>query len=199
MSLLGPLHSYQQSTLEPLIESATNARYPELYEAADHRPAQNLEQVTEGILNALGDPQTDHQAWRRFGHMGRALLIEVIPTIAGHWPAATPKANSVLATLEAWLSSSSSPPPVHQDIDGPLAPQALAEAIDVVRNAVRLTDRAHARRAIADMVDDCLQGYAIVPGSEGRRSVFNWWLHVVVPAAWALQRSARFDAAAPQP
>jgi hypothetical protein len=49
------------------------------------------------------------------------------------------------------------------------------------------------------MVDDCLQGYAIVPGSEGRRSVFNWWLHVVVPAAWALQRSARFDAAAPQP
>jgi len=184
--------------LEPLIESATNARYPELYEPVDHRPARKLEEVTEDILNAFGDPQTDHHAWRRFGHMGRALLIEVLPTIAGHWPPATAKANSVLAALETWLSSSSSPPPVNQDIDGPLAPQALAEALDVVRNASRLTDRAHARRAIADMVDDCLQGYAIIPGSEGRRSVFNWWLRIVVPAAWALQRSARFDSATPQ-
>lgn len=192
-SLLGPLCYYQRSSLNALIESAADACYPDLYEAVDHRPVKHLEQITDEILNAFGDPQTDDQAWWRFGHMGRALLIEVIPTISGHWPKGTAAVNAVLESLDRWLACSSVPSVPSNHIDGPRVPQALAEAIDVVINAARLFDRARARSAITEIVDDCLQGYAIFPGSAGRRNLFNWWLQVVVPAAWALQRPVRFN------
>jgi hypothetical protein len=37
-----------------------------------------------------------------------------------------------------------------------------------------------------DILDDCLEGYAIFPGSYGRRELFDWWLLEVVPASWYL-------------
>jgi hypothetical protein len=159
-----------------------------------------LAQTTEAILNAFGDPQADEVAWRRFGHMGRALLTEVMPTIAGHWPQGMGPVNTVLAALEQWLAPASTvpattAPSLSDHIDGPRVPQAIAEAIDVVCNAARLTDRARAREAIADIVDDCLQGYAMFPGSAGRRRLFDWWLQVVVPATWALRHPDRFNSA----
>jgi hypothetical protein len=191
-SLLRPLWHYQHS-LEPLIRDAAGARYPELYEAVDDRPARELEPIIDEILNACGDPRVSDQAWRRLGHMGRALLIEVLRTISGHWPAAMATAQAVLAALDGWLSSPSAPALLSDHIEGPRVPQAVAEAIDVVRNAARLTDRSRVRDALAEMVDDCLQGYAVFPGSAGRRNLFDWWLRVVVPAAWSLQRPARFS------
>jgi hypothetical protein len=197
VSVLGTLWGYQDP-LELLIRDAAGARYPELYEAVDDRPARDIEPVVDEILNVFGDPRVDDQAWRRFGYIGRALLIEVVRTISGHWPAATATAQAVLVALDEWLSSSSVPALLDDQIDGPRAPQAIAEAIDVVCNAARLTDRNCARDAVAEMVDDCLQGYAVFPGSAGRRSLFNWWLHDVVPAAWSLQRPVRFRDAAAQ-
>jgi hypothetical protein len=194
-----PMSAYQGS-LEPLIHDAAGARYPELYEAVDDRPARDIEPVVDEILTVFGDPRVDDEAWRRFGYVGRALLLEVLPTISGHRPAAVASAQAVLTALDRWLSSSSAPGPALLDvqIDGPRAPQAIAEAIDVVCNAARLADRSCARGAVAEMVDDCLQGYAVFPGSAGRRSLFDWWLHDVVPAAWSLQRPVRFHDAAAQ-
>jgi len=40
--------------------------------------------------------------------------------------------------------------------------------------------------ALIDILDDCLEGYAIFPGSYGRRDLLNWWLLDVVPATWHL-------------
>jgi hypothetical protein len=40
---------------------------------------------------------------------------------------------------------------------------------------------------LLEILDDCLEGYAIFPGSQGRRDLFNWWLLEVVPATWCLQ------------
>jgi hypothetical protein len=46
-------------------------------------------------------------------------------------------------------------------------------------------DPAAARPALLEMLDDCLAGYAVFPGSDGRRDLFNWFLVEAVPAAWS--------------
>lgn len=65
--------------------------------------------------------------------------------------------------------------------------QAIDEALDVFRNAVRVIDKTQAKAALLEMLDDCFEGYAIFPGSQGRRDLFNWWLLEAVPASWCLE------------
>jgi hypothetical protein len=43
-----------------------------------------------------------------------------------------------------------------------------------------------AKKALLEILDDCFEGYAIFPGSQGKRDLFNWWLLEVVPATWCL-------------
>jgi hypothetical protein len=64
--------------------------------------------------------------------------------------------------------------------------QAVNEALDVFYNALRVLDYNQAIAAILEILDDCLEGYAIFPGSYGRRELFDWWLLEVVPASWKL-------------
>ncbi|MGL5034932.1 MAG: hypothetical protein ACRC6M_14145, partial [Microcystaceae cyanobacterium] len=40
---------------------------------------------------------------------------------------------------------------------------------------------------LLEILSDCFEGYAIFPGSENRRDLFNWWLLDVVPAVWKLE------------
>jgi hypothetical protein len=40
--------------------------------------------------------------------------------------------------------------------------------------------------SLLDILENCLEGYAIFPGSHGRRELFDWWLLEVVPASWYL-------------
>jgi hypothetical protein len=69
-------------------------------------------------------------------------------------------------------------------------PPALHEALDVFANLARAFDPAAAPDALLEMLDDCLAGDAIFPGSDGRRDLFNWILIEVVPAAWKQRLSA---------
>ncbi|NEO28183.1 MAG: hypothetical protein F6K03_15215 [Kamptonema sp. SIO4C4] len=39
---------------------------------------------------------------------------------------------------------------------------------------------------LLNILGNCLEGDAIIPGSEGRRALFDWWLFEVVPASWQL-------------
>jgi hypothetical protein len=64
--------------------------------------------------------------------------------------------------------------------------QILDEAIDVFDNAIRVLNYDQSVEAILNILDDCLEGYAIFPGSYGRRELFNWWLLDVVPASYNL-------------
>ncbi|MBD2006106.1 MULTISPECIES: hypothetical protein [Cyanophyceae] len=64
--------------------------------------------------------------------------------------------------------------------------QTIDEALDVFKNAVRVIDYDQAVEAILEILDDCLEGYAIFPGSYGRRELFDWWLLDVVPASFYL-------------
>ncbi len=175
------------------IETARAGRYPELYEAADAREARDLDEATDDVLAALGDPRVDERAWRRLGFMGRAALVEAMPTIAAHWPPGLASADAVHSALDAWLSSASAPAAIAGLPAAPLAPQALGEAMEVVASAAHLMDRAQARAALSEILDSIFQGYAVFPGSEGRRALFDWWLDDVVPAAAALRAPPHFN------
>jgi hypothetical protein len=65
--------------------------------------------------------------------------------------------------------------------------QAIDEAIDVFRNLQRVTVPDRAREALLEILDNCFEGYAIFPGSAGKRDLFNWWVVEVIPAAWSQQ------------
>lgn len=64
--------------------------------------------------------------------------------------------------------------------------QVLPEALDVYSSAIKTLDYNQSLEALSDILDDCLEGYAIFPGSYGRRELFDWWLLEVVPASWYL-------------
>ncbi|MBD2568994.1 hypothetical protein [Anabaena lutea] len=64
--------------------------------------------------------------------------------------------------------------------------QAISEALDVFYNAMRVINYDQAVEAILEILYDCLEGYAIFPGSYGRRELFDWWLEDVVPASYNL-------------
>ena len=64
--------------------------------------------------------------------------------------------------------------------------QIWQEALDVYSNAIRTLDFNQSLEALLEILDDCLEGYAIFPGSQGRRKLFDWWLLEVVPASWFL-------------
>ena len=70
--------------------------------------------------------------------------------------------------------------------------QALDEAVDVFENLLRSLESSQSQNALLEILDDCFQGYAIFPGSENRRDLFNWWLLDVVPAVWKLQAPQMF-------
>lgn len=59
--------------------------------------------------------------------------------------------------------------------------QILDEAIDVFHNAIRTLDYYQVKSALMEILEDCLEGYAIFPGSKGRRELFDWWLLDVLP------------------
>ena len=63
----------------------------------------------------------------------------------------------------------------------------MDEALDVLKNSLKVLDIQQSKEALLNILDDCLEGYAIFPGSQGRRDLFNWWLLEVVPASWCLQ------------
>lgn len=64
--------------------------------------------------------------------------------------------------------------------------QILIEALNVFKNTIKMTNESQPLELLLDILDDCLEGYAIFPGSEGRRELFDWWLLKVVPASWFL-------------
>ncbi|WP_016950476.1 hypothetical protein [Anabaena sp. PCC 7108] len=64
--------------------------------------------------------------------------------------------------------------------------QEINEALDVFYNAIKVIKHDQSVEAILEILYDCLEGYAIFPGSYGRRELFDWWLLDVVPASYNL-------------
>lgn len=174
------------TSLDEAIDKASACRYLELYEPPSSA-VWDLEAAITAVLITLGDPATDDRAWRSLGFMGRAMLVEVKPTLITHWPSGTGRVEGVHLALDTWLSSESMTPFSLDPVVAPRVPQALSDAMDVVRGGARLLERVGACAAMLDILDAVFQGYAVFPGSAGRRVLFDWWLQEVVPAAAALR------------
>jgi hypothetical protein len=128
------------------------------------------------------------QGHHRLLYMGWTLAQAAAPTVAG-WAPDDTRPRLVLQAVHMLLEEQRS---IRQDWDTLFPsqvspPQALHEALNVFANLARAFDPTAAPGALLEMLDDCLEGYAIFPGSDGRRDLFNWVLIEVVPAAWNLR------------
>ncbi len=122
--------------------------------------------------------------------MALTFCSAVEATVDAYLPG-DPRPARVIARLEEWLRDPATPG--SEDIGSMFPrtatpPQALHEALDVLYQALKVLDRASAVDALREILDDCMEGYAIFPGSDGRRDLFNWWLIQVVPASWSLRK-----------
>lgn len=70
--------------------------------------------------------------------------------------------------------------------------QTINECLDVFSQAIRVLNYNQSKEAILEILENCLEGYAIFPGSSGRRELFDWWLLEVVPASWYLEPPQSF-------
>jgi AcrR family transcriptional regulator len=176
------------AALEALLRDLWGRRYEELYEddAGDARAPLPLADAVARVLDFLteGDSAT---AQGRLVAMARALALAAEPTAASHAPG-DDRPATVLRRVEAALAQGRLQPAA--DLEAALAAkatptsQALHESLDTFRSLARALDPSQARAAVEDALDDVLEGYAVFPGSAGRRDLFNWWLTQVVPAAY---------------
>lgn len=62
--------------------------------------------------------------------------------------------------------------------------QIINDIENVYRNALQVPQSSDPCPILLDILDDCLEGYAIFPGAQGRRQLFDWWIYDVVPACY---------------
>lgn len=70
--------------------------------------------------------------------------------------------------------------------------QTINECLDVFSQAIMVLNYHQSKEALLEILENCLEGYAIFPGSSGRRKLFDWWLLEVVPASWYLEPPQSF-------
>ncbi|MDY6784325.1 MAG: hypothetical protein SW833_17550 [Cyanobacteriota bacterium] len=186
-------------------------RYAELYEPEATGEVE-LQEDLEKILRLLEDknPETTHL---RYVWMALILALTVKPAIDYYFPDRA-IAEKTIVQLAMWLVEVIKQVPdtenrasgslgiqeieiVPERIVASLSEnrkiasfQVLYEALDVYQNAVKMLDRNKSLEALLEILEDCLEGYAIFPGASGRRELFNWWLRDVVPASLQLRPPA---------
>lgn len=178
--------------------------YAELYEPEATGEIE-LQEDLERILDLLEseNPAITHL---RYVWMALILALTVKPTMNYYFPD-YPIAEKIIAQIEMWLveaiervlicenpslESISIKTQENRLVPDPIIgsfPEKIAsfqipyEALDVYQNAIKTLDRDKSSEALLEILDDCLEGYAIFPGSQGRRELFNWWLLDVVLAS----------------
>ncbi|WP_254567801.1 hypothetical protein [Oscillatoria sp. HE19RPO] len=202
-----PLLNKIPEPLKTLINKIREEHYPELYEPEADGTASLEEALTE-ILDVFQNSGKT-LCHLRFVWLALILALVVEPTVEYYQPQNN-FTTSTLELLERWifseidsnLSSARLNLELQQEIDnleaivsepidlvknGEIANlQIISESRDVFKNAIRVLDREQAKEATLEILQDCLEGYAIFPGSAGRRDLFDWWLLEVVPASWYL-------------
>lgn len=201
LSLLQNLPDY----LKVAINKVWQRHYEELYESEADGTASLQDALDEVLQLFQGSPQT--LCHLRYVWMTLILTLVVQPTIEYYQPhnsiprttisqisfwiletlgrAITPESKSAENNNTKLLDTTSEV--FNLFSDKKLASfQVLYEALHVYRSAIRSLDSNQSLEALSDILDDILEGYAIFPGSYGRRELFDWWLLEVVPATWYL-------------
>lgn len=202
-----PLLNKIPEPLKTLIDKIREEHYPELYEPQADGTA-SLDDALNDILDVF---QNSGKTLCHLRYVWLTLILALVvePTVESYQPQNN-FTQSTLELLERWifsqidsdLSSKKSQLELQQEIanleaivskqidpvqNGDIAHlQIISESQDVFKNAIRVLDRDQAKDATLAILKDCLEGYAIFPGSAGRRDLFDWWLLEVVPASWYL-------------
>ncbi|MBW4510712.1 MAG: hypothetical protein KME64_29975 [Scytonematopsis contorta HA4267-MV1] len=194
------------SSLQVKLSEVWKQGYEELYESDTER-TNSLQIVLEEILVLLQDGD------QIFGHiryvwMAVILASSVKPTVDYYQPTNSIP-EEVISQMALWLvetikaainpetayveiigfkniNALSSISNLFSDIDNIAAFQVIYEALNIYSHAINTLDYNQSSKALVDILNDCLLGYAIFPGSHGRRELFDWWLLDVVPASWSL-------------
>lgn len=173
-------------TLRIALQDLWNQCYPDLYEedCSDPRP------LTEAVNRVLAIFSEGTLAHQRYVWMALTFCEAAAVTVGAYLPEDL-RSTFVLGRLETWLHDPAAP--ARENIAAMFsptvtAPQPLHEALNVLFQGLIALDATNAADALSEIVDDCIEGYAIIPGSDGRRDLFNWWLLEVVPACWCLRK-----------
>lgn len=191
--------------LRDLIYSVWKYRYQELYEDDADSPI-SLEQSCQNIIDYLISYDSD-LSYLYLMWMGLILGLSVKPTLTAYLPNDIRSELILNLALSHFIRTKNQIkyyvkfnfkeniefyPNINQ-FHKQLFPQlsegtqALDEALDVFQNLLKLIDSNQAKQAVLEILEDCFEGYAIFPGSQHRRDLFNWWLLDVVPATWCLK------------
>lgn len=181
-----------------------NKQYEELYEVTNNFNYE-LKVDVQNILNLLkGD--TNDLTYLRYLWMGLIMGFAVKPTVISYLPNDI-RPSLILKRVKALFFREQSKYLCYKfdlvlndenfayhisQLKEHLFPhkcegsQALDEALDVFLNLLEMMDTQVIEAALIEILDDCFDGYAIFPGSQHRRELFNWWLTDVIPATWNL-------------
>ena len=151
----------------------------------------NRGQLTDGetVFDAIEKEKNSLDISYCYFFMAIVMGIAVQPTIKTYLPRETITGNIFQYLFRDWIYSQHNYQPnfnvSFQDYQNYLGQyQALDEAVDVFENMLQVLKSVKTREAILNILDDCFQGYAIFPGSQGRRELFDWWLLDVVPSVF---------------
>lgn len=167
--------------LRGILERVSRESYSELYEASTVSSL-DLEGALWLVVEGCG--QYSQNAKASYGYLALILGMAVAPTIRCYLPnedftrhffMALAKGGAMELPVKIELQK------YHKGFLGQY--QALDEAMLVLENSLAVMTSDHAPAMLVAMLDLCLEGYAIFPGSSGRRALLEWCLWEAVPAA----------------
>lgn len=202
LSLLRQLPESIQGTLSRVWQQ----HYEELYEP-EAEDAASLQDALDEILEVF---QSNNQTLSHIRYVWMALILASVvePTVQYYQPLNLIPQKTI-SKIELWLlenlekmldskrkfSNAIREEEFNALVDGIQIDytnkkvenfQIIFEALDVYRSAIKTLDYNQSLESLLDILENCLEGYAIFPGSHGRRELFDWWLLEVVPASWYL-------------
>jgi len=174
-------------SLRLVIERIQSYSYAELYEEKNIKGI-SLEDSLITVFDAIEKEKNSLDISYCYFFMAIVMGIAVQPTIKTYLPRETITGNIFQYLFQNWIyyqdNYQSNLNISFQNYQNTLGQyQALDEAVDVFDNIPQVLESVK-REAILNILDDCFQGYAIFPGSQGRRELFNWWLLDVVPSVF---------------
>ncbi len=174
-------------SLRLVIERIHGCSYAELYEEKNIQGI-SLENSLITVFDAIEKEKNSLDISYCYFFMSIVMGIAVQPTIKSYLRRETITGNIFQYLFRDWIYSQHNYQPnlnvSFQDYQNYLGQyQALDEAVDVFDNIPQVLESVK-REAILNILDDCFQGYAIFPGSQGRRELFDWWLLDVVPSVF---------------
>lgn len=182
-------------SLRLVIERIQGYSYAELYEEKNIQGI-SLEDSLITVFDAIEKEKNSLDISYCYFFMAIVMGIAVQPTIKTYLPRETITGNifqylfqNWIYPLQNWIYPQDNYQPnfnlSFQDYQNYLGQyQALDEAVDVFENMLQVLESVKTRAAILNILDDCFQGYAIFPGSQGRRELFDWWLLDVIPSVF---------------